>query len=247
MPRIDGRFEGDLITMTQAEHILNLSNGALAIRLKKWGKLNRWTKKCGKYRLISVAKLENYEKLTSKAGLSIVAKKPYGWLTTEQAKDIVGCDHSVVWRALQSGKLRGVRRGTTFYYHPDDIEQLRLEFNNTPLPGWLEIKLFTDALGADRTSASLWLRKHYKVKQFKRPSDKQLANYAEKEALEAWKAYYQNRLTNGRQLSEAKLKELIELRAKGLSQQKVGEILGICQTTVSQIELGKIYQEAKMT
>lgn len=242
--RIDGRFEGEWLTITQAEKTLGLSPGAISQRLKKWGVLNKWTRKKGKYRLIHLNKLEEYEQLSSKAGVPIVKKKPYGWLTTWQAIDQIGdnCCHSVVWRALLNGRIRGVRRGNTYYYHPDDIEALRLDFNNKPLPGWVEIKTYTEALGADRTAASDWLRKHYEVRKYRR-EDKQVANYAEVKALEAWKAYYQKRLKFGRHLSEAKLKEIARLRAKGLSQEKTANLLGICQTTISQLELGKIYAD----
>jgi hypothetical protein len=217
--------EHGYLTMTQAERYLGLSQGALATRLKAWGKLGLWTRKRGKYRVIHERYVERWAEMTTATGAPLVLRRPRGWLTIYQAAEHAGCSISLIWQAAKRGELEVVRRGQTHYYEPTGVERLRLSLGELPLPGWLEVTAYARARGADRYTVVEWLKRNsYALREFRRPQDRQRAWFARERALATWAKFYALRqeTPGGRYLADARVRELLLARGVQLEPPDTG-------------------------
>jgi hypothetical protein len=176
------------ITVAEFSRSIGLRGGGIYRELQRYGIRAR---QYGRYRIITTQQADKYLDATERHGIRRVRKRPTGWITTQQAADVVGCSYSVIWNAANEGNIRAVRRGWTRYHDPDEIEQLRLEYSNYPLPGWTSIRSVVDAEGADPGAAKGWLEHNgYEVREFRSRELKQMLLYALRDALEAWRSYY---------------------------------------------------------
>lgn len=176
------------MTISEFSRAIGLRGGGLYRELDHH---NIRTKKHGRYRIITVEQAQKYLDLTELDHIPRVTKRPSGWVTAMRAAGIVGCSHSVIWKAANEGEIKAVRRGYTRYHDPDDVERFRLAWANYPLVGWEALVDATEPRGADTTSVGAWLERNgYEIRRYRRPETKQLLVYAERSAIEAWAVYY---------------------------------------------------------
>lgn len=175
------------MTIAEFSRSLGLRGGGLYRELKRY---NIPILKRGRYRAISTENAQKYIKLTELPHIKRVAKHPRGWLNTARTADIIGCSTCTVDRLARQKAFRAVRVGYTRYHHPDDVERVRLEYNNFPLPNWYAIADTAKIYNADVQTVICWLRRHFEVRKFRRPKTKQLVMYAERASLEHWVAHY---------------------------------------------------------
>ena len=191
MRKIDAATEGDWILLTHANGLLGLSPSGIQKWLLRHGVYHKWTRKRGKYRVISFAALERYVAATGRDNVPRVSSRPPGWVGIEAAADLARTSNARILKAAQRGEIKAVRHGFYNWYDPDSVERFRLEFHNYPLPGWEAIGEYADRLGAEREAMLLWLRNHgHEVRKFRAPASRQIIRCALRSSLQAWEAHY---------------------------------------------------------
>jgi hypothetical protein len=175
------------MTVAEFSRSLGLRGGGLYRELGRYGIR---TKRIGKYRAISVENAQKYITLTELPHIKRVTKRPSGWLNTARTADVIGCSTCTVDRLARQKAFRAVRVGYTRYFHPADVEQVRLEYNNFPLPHWYAVVDTAQIYNADVNTAIRWLRRHFELRKYRRPETKQLIMYAEQKSLEHWVGHY---------------------------------------------------------
>lgn len=182
-----GHVEGH-VTVPEAERAFGMRGG-----FSSWVTKNCTTdiKKHRGVRLVPYAMLEQFLARRTRGNVTFEPKKPHGWLTRAQAAEIAGVDGTLFWQlARQRRTVRGayVTMSRTIYYHPDDVERVRIEYGNRPLPGWLHVATVNAEGGASsKNTLSEHLRRHkHEVRWFRHPETKRRNRYCRAEVAAAW-------------------------------------------------------------
>lgn len=184
------KLEGAWLTMAEAECSLGVGSGGLHASLIKHPSLWRTTRRKGKYRYIPIGTLEKYEKITERLNTPRAHERPKGWPGLYRAASIVGIGRTAIRNAVTRGELRAVRVGCINYYCPDGVERLRLKYKDTPLPGWIQTRVFAQQHGASSHAAWRWLRRNNReTRKYRRGN--RLVCYALERDLKAWAAQYE--------------------------------------------------------
>lgn len=244
--KIDQVTDGDWMLLTHANALLGLSPAAISKWMQRHGVYHRWTRKHGKYRVISVAALERYEQATGRANVERVSSRPPGWVGVEAAADLARTSNARISKAAQRGEIKAVRHGFYNWYDPDSVEQFRLHFHNYPLPGWEEIGVYAAKHGADREAIKLWLtnRKH-RIRKFRSHSTKQIVRCALNTGLQEWETHYLERARlgiTGRKLTEGQVRVIRERLAAGEGPFVIAHDYPVTYQVISQIRDGITYR-----
>lgn len=93
-----------------------------------------------------------------------VPQRPKGWLSTKKACSVIGYTYrptDYLLRHAKKKKLRGVRVGRCYFWHPDDCERLRLEFGNLrPLTGWVSSRKLANKCNVTTKAIRLYAKKN---------------------------------------------------------------------------------------
>ena len=188
MARHESSLEGDRFTLSEAADLLGICRQSL----HEWLKRHRLLRRCphiGRYRYVNVDVLERYREATESSGVRRRYRRPHGWVAIDHAADLAGCHPSLIYRAVERGEVQATRTGRVHYYCPDDLEHLRLQLRDTPLPGWLEIGPYAKRCGVSRVAVTAWLKRHgYEIRLYRRISDRRRVACALDNALQAWEA-----------------------------------------------------------
>lgn len=204
------------------------NGGGLSAWLRRQGVLNGHTQRHGKYRLISVAVLQDYLEATDRPGVVRVSNRPRGWIGLHAACERIGCSPSFVWASARRGRLRAARVGHVHFYHPADCDRLRLELGHLPPPGWVQL---SDVVGeSDVGSAKRWLEKRgHEVRSYRRREDRQDALFVREDAASAWRAGVHRRLT------PEQTREIRARRTAGEKRADLAHEYGVTPPRISQI------------
>lgn len=243
--KLDQVTDGDWMLLTHANTLLGLTPAAISKWMQRHGVYHKWTRKRGKYRVISLAALERYEQATGRANVERVSGRPPGWVGVQAAADLAGTSTARIIKAAARGEIRAARHGFMNWYDPDSLEQFRLAFHNYPLPGWAEIGAYAKAHAADREAIKLWLESHgHEVRKYRSPSTKQIVRCSLRASLAEWEAhrFTRERLgLTGRKLTENQVREIRARLDGGEGPYVIAHDYPVTYQVISQIRDGQTY------
>lgn len=182
--RIENRVPDGYMTVSEFSRSIGLRGGGIYRELKRYGIHPR---KHGKYRIITIDQADKYISNTELPHIKRVRERPHGWLTTQQAANIVGSSASVIWKAANNADIKAVRRGYTRYHDPDDVRRFAMTYKARALPGWVPITDHADRLGTDTQTATQWLERNgYEIRRYRHPVSQQITNHALQADLDAY-------------------------------------------------------------
>jgi len=175
--------------MAQVAARYGVTTGAI-LRWLKTHELLRETNREGKYRYMSPGLVKRYLRDTQRKNVRRVAEKPDGYVGLYEAREILGTNFTVIYRAVRRGDVDAVRLGHTQYYREEDIQELKRSVDNTPPEGWEMVKERASRFRADVHTVTKWLiRKGFETGKHRSP-ERQIAVYAAPESLDAWQQHY---------------------------------------------------------
>lgn len=156
----------------------------------RWLNAHDLLKKCpkvGRYRLVPAEIGQEYLTRTRRMNAERSPRRPQGYIGLKQAKELIGCSFDWVCGQARKGRCRTVQVGSRSYFHLEDVQRLKQDYGESPLPGYVQVRPFVEARGASFTTAIERLKAlGGQPRKFRLPEGRQYAWYALPEDLERW-------------------------------------------------------------
>ena len=229
---VDGCF-----TLAQAEEMLGLRGGGLARWLRRQGVR---TRRVGKYRLISIEQLEEYERMTGREGIERVSRRPPGWVGIYRATELAGVSTAFIHKWAARREIEAVRVGQINYYNPESVLACAAKLRNVAPGGWVPV---ADLGRPDTKALTKWMkRRGYEVRTYMRPESGQRILHVREDAAREWQAHRAS-YRRGRKLTDAQAAEIRARRAAGEKRAALAQEYGVTEAAIRLIVLGRTYRE----